>query len=110
LVSLNRARVAYGVAYWRGIPFTASRRGLIAIMFDQEWWRRYVMGGKGKRAPLPLAEARTVLKVDKDYTRETVLAAFRREAKKAHPDLGGTAAQFRALVAARDRLLATLGT
>ena len=33
---LNRARVAYGVAYWRGVAFTASRRGLIALMFDQE--------------------------------------------------------------------------
>jgi hypothetical protein len=30
--------------------------------------------------------------------------------KKAHPDLGGTAEQFRALVIARDRLLASLGT
>ena len=51
-----------------------------------------------------------MLKVDNDYTREAVLAAFRREAKKGHPDADGTAEQFRALVAARDRLLATLGT
>jgi len=36
-------------------------------------------------------------------------AAFRREAKKVHPDLGGTADQFRVLVAARDRLLAAPG-
>jgi hypothetical protein len=39
-----------------------------------------------------------------------VLAAFRREVKKAHPDAGGTADLFRRLVEARDRLLATLGT
>ena len=40
-VLLNRARVAYGVAYWHGVAFTASRRGLIAFMFDQEWRARY---------------------------------------------------------------------
>jgi hypothetical protein len=32
------------------------------------------------------------------------------EAKKAHPDVGGTAELFRQLVEARDRLLAALGT
>lgn len=44
------------------------------------------------------------------YTREDIIAAFRHEAKKAHPDLGGTAEQFRNLVKARDRLLASIGT
>ena len=39
-----------------------------------------------------------------------MLSAFRREVKKVHPDLGGTAQQFRALFAARTRLLATTGT
>jgi hypothetical protein len=48
--------------------------------------------------------------MDKDYTHQAVIAAFRREAKKAHPDAGGTSAQFRALMAARDRLLEALGT
>ena len=42
---------------------------------------------------MALDAACAVLKVDKDYARETVLAAFRREAKKAHPDVGGTAEQ-----------------
>jgi curved DNA-binding protein CbpA len=59
---------------------------------------------------MPLDAACAVLKVEKDYTHETVKVAFRRQAKKAHPDVGGRAEQFRALVAARDRLLATLGT
>ena len=48
---------------------------------------RYAMPGKGKRAPIPLDAACAVLKVDQDYTRETVIAALRREAKKAHPDM-----------------------
>ena len=39
-----------------------------------------------------------------------VIAAFRRAAKRCHPDLGGTEAQFIELVKARDRLLAALGT
>ena len=107
-VLLNRARVAYGVAYWHGVAFTASRRGLIALMFDQEWRARYAT--PGKRASVPLDAACAVLKVGKDYTHEAVLAAFRREAKKVHPDPGGAAEQFRALVAACARLLATLGT
>jgi hypothetical protein len=50
------------------------------------------------------------LPADADYTREDVLAAFRRAAKKAHPDVGGTPEMFRTLVEARGRLLAALGT
>jgi hypothetical protein len=59
---------------------------------------------------MPLAEATALLKLSGDYTEEDVLAAFRREAKRVHPDVGGTAEQFRRLVEARDRLLAALGT
>lgn len=59
---------------------------------------------------MALAEAMALLKVPANYTKEEVIAAFRREAKKAHPDAGGTAELFAALVKARDRLLAALGT
>jgi hypothetical protein len=108
---LDRGRVAYGVVYWRGVAFTASRRGLVAMMFEQEWDLRYRRrhATRGKRASMALEAACALLKVDQDYTHEAVIAAFRREAKKAHPDSGGTSEQFRALVAARARLLATLG-
>jgi hypothetical protein len=51
-VVLNRARVAYGVVYRRGVAFTASRRGLVAFMFDQEWRARYAT--RGKRMPIAL--------------------------------------------------------
>jgi hypothetical protein len=57
-------------------------------MFDQEWRARYATPGKGKRALMPLDAACALLKVDKDYTREAVPAAFRHEAKKPHPDVG----------------------
>jgi hypothetical protein len=43
-------------------------------------------------------------------TRDDVIGGFRRAAKKAHPDLGGTDEMFRKLVEARDRLLSALGT
>jgi hypothetical protein len=59
---------------------------------------------------MPLADAIKLLGVPNNFTKDDVIAAFRREAKKAHPDLGGTAEMFQALVKARDRLLAALGT
>jgi hypothetical protein len=59
---------------------------------------------------LPLEEARRLLGVPVNFTRDDIIAAFRREALKAHPDVGGTAEQFRKLVEARDRLLASIGT
>ena len=59
---------------------------------------------------MALAEAMALLGVAADYSKENVIAAFRRAVKKAHPDLGGTAEMFQKLVKARDRLLAALGT
>ncbi len=59
---------------------------------------------------MPLAEAIALLGVPANFTDDDILAAFRREAKKAHPDVGGTAEQFRRLVEARDRLLASIGS
>jgi hypothetical protein len=85
--------------------------GRIAQRLDELWWQRYgeAEGGPPPAMRMPLAEAMAFLGVPTDYTREDVLAAFRREAKKAHPDLGGTAEMFMKLVEARDRLLAALG-
>jgi hypothetical protein len=49
---------------------------------------------------LPLAEAMELLGAPGNYTKVDVLAAFRRKAKEAHPDAGGTAEMFRKLVEA----------
>jgi hypothetical protein len=57
-----------------------------------------------------LAEAREPLDVSVNFDRAEVIAAFRRLAKCRLPDSGGGPEQFRRLVAARDRLLASLGT
>lgn len=58
------------------------------------WWERYGKTAFANLPPFmhfPLAEAIALPGVPVDYTYEDVVVAFRREAKKAHPDMGGTA-------------------
>jgi hypothetical protein len=92
--------------------FVSSRSGRIANKLDEIWQRRYghATGGVPPRMQMPLEQARALLGVPANYTREDVITGFRRAVKKAHPDVGGTAEMFRTLVEARDRLLAALGT
>jgi curved DNA-binding protein CbpA len=108
---LDREKLWYWWAWWRGVMFVSSRTGRIANALDERWRRRY--GAAGSVPPsmqMPLDQAMALLGVPADYTRDDVIAGFRRAAKKAHPDAGGTAEMFRLLVEARDRLLAALGT
>jgi hypothetical protein len=109
---LDREKLWRWWAFWRGVMFVSSRTGRIAAELDEIWWRRYgrAAGGVPPSLRMPLAEAMALLGVPENYTREDVLAAFRRAVKKAHPDSGGTAEMFHKLVEARDRLLAALGT
>lgn len=112
IARLNREKLWKGWANWRGVMFASSRTGRAAGLFDQMWQDRYghAAGGVPPVMQMPLAEAMALLGVPADYTHDDIIAAFRREAKKVHPDMGGTAEQFRQLVEARDRLLAALGT
>jgi hypothetical protein len=108
---LDREKLWRWWAWWRGVMFVSSRTGRIAAEMDKLWHRRY--GTAGSVPPtmqMPLADAVELLGVPGDYTKADVLSAFRRKAKAAHPDAGGTAEMFRKLVEARDRLLAALGT
>jgi hypothetical protein len=108
---LDRERLWYWWAFWRRVRFVSSRTGRIAAALDDVWHRRY--GTAGAVPPsmrMSLERARLLLNVGDDYTREDVIAAFRRKVKEAHPDVGGTAEQFRLLVEARDRLLSAIGT
>jgi hypothetical protein len=109
---LGRERLWRSWALWRGVMFIASRSGRAANLLDAIWQDRYgrAAGGVPPVMQMALAEAMALLGVAADYSKEDVLAAFRREVKKAHPDLGGTAELFDRLVKARDRLLAALGT
>jgi hypothetical protein len=91
----------------------SSRTGRIADKLDAIWQERYGQAAGGPAAMrMSLATARQLLGLpaDVDYTKADVIAAFRRAAKKAHPDVGGTEEMFRLLVEARDRLLAAIGT
>jgi hypothetical protein len=85
--------------------------GGIAAALDEEWREDYsTAGGAAAIMSMPLTQAIAVLGVPENYTRDDVVAAFRRAVKKAHPGLGGAAETSRLLVEARDRLLAALGT
>ena len=111
-VRLDRERLRRSWALWCGVHFVSSRSGRAANLLDAMWQDRYghASGGVPPVMRMPLAEAIALLKVPANYTKGDVIASFRREAKKAHPDAGGTAAMFASLVEARDRLLAALGT
>jgi len=109
---LDRESLYKWWAFWRRVRFVSMRTGRIAAELEKHWFERdgSEPGGVPPAMRMPLVEARLLLGVPVDYTREDVIAAFRREAKKAHPDLGGTAEMFYELVEARDRLLSALGT
>jgi hypothetical protein len=109
---LDRGKLWRWWAWWRGVRFVSSRTGRIAARLDELWQERYghAAGGAPPAMQMALARAMELLGVPVNYTRDDVIAVFRREAKKVHPDVGGTAEQFRRLVEARDRLLAALGT
>ena len=111
IARLDRDKLWRWWAWWRGVMFVSSRTGRIAAELEEAWHERYgrAAGGVPPSMRMPLDEARALLGLPVDYTRDDVIAAFRREAKKAHPDLGGTAEMFRKLVEARDRLLSALG-
>jgi DnaJ domain len=112
MARLDRKKLWKWWAFWRGVRFVSSRDGRIAQELDHIWQRRYgrASGGIAPAMQMPLAEAMKLLHVPANFTEDDVQAAFRRAAKKVHPDVGGTAEQFRKLVEARDRLLASLGT
>jgi hypothetical protein len=111
-VSGYRNKLWHAWAFWRGVRFVSSRTGRIANELDREWQDRYgrAAGGVPPSMQMPLATAMALLGVSADYSREDVIAAFRRAPKKAPPDARGTAEMVRTLVEARDRLLAALGT
>jgi hypothetical protein len=110
IARLDRAKLWRWWANWRGVTFVSSRTGRIAAELDEQWARRYRAHGTAPPSmQMPLADAIRMLGVPVNYTREDVIAAFRKAAKRAHPDVGGSPEMFRKYVEARDRLLAALG-
>jgi hypothetical protein len=111
-VRLDRDDLAGSWTVWRGVFFTGMRSGYAAAAFDQMWRERYWRPGTAPppSMQMPLADAIKLLGVPADFTREDIIAAFRRASFRCHPDHGGTEEQFIKLTEARDRLLASLGT
>jgi hypothetical protein len=109
---LDREKLWRWWAFYRAVRFVSSRTGRVAQAHDEVWQEHYghAAAGVPPSMQMPLAEAMALLGVSANYIEEELLAAFRREAKKAHPDAGGTAEQFIKLREARDRLLASIGT
>ncbi len=90
-----------------------------------EWWRTFhtevakmeieALQGERKRrfrpelrtwepspVPAPIDPRIALLDLPRSFTRGDVILAFRRLAKRLHPDAGGDPAKFRELVAAKD--------
>ena len=83
IARLDRGHLYRWWAFWRGVRFVASRTGRIAAALDEAWWERY--GQAGAPPPslrMPLEEARLLLGLPENYTKEDVLTAFRRAVKK----------------------------
>jgi hypothetical protein len=109
---LDREKLARSWALYCNVFFTSTRSGYAARSFDQMWRERYWRPGSAAPPAMqtPLGDAIKLLGVPADFTREDIIAAFRRKAMRCHPDHGGTEEQFIELTKARDRLLASLGT
>lgn len=86
-------------------PFSSSRWPKREFRQRQKPEPRRKHSRTTPRPPGPLADALEQLGLAGAPSREEILAAFRQSAMICHPDYGGTAEAFRAIVEARDRLL-----
>lgn len=77
----------------------------LALMFSARFNPRPRPAPRAAREAMSLNEARSILGVGPDATREEIQAAYRRLMERVHPDKGGAAGLAAQLNAARDRLL-----
>jgi hypothetical protein len=81
-------------------------QGLVALAGAGWWlWFRRRGGGSDVDADMTPAEARRVLNVPADATRDEIRSAHRRLIARVHPDVGGSADLTRQVNAARDTLM-----
>ncbi len=104
---------------WLGIPFYPAVRCIraaarTATYYTHEAWETYqrVLYDNMPREAMPspdksegLEAFAALLAVSWDADEREILAGFREQAKRAHPDAGGSAEHFHRLTAARDALI-----
>ncbi len=83
-------------------------QGLVALA-GAGWWLWFRRQGGAAGDGMSLAEARRLLDVPGDATREEIRAAHRRLIARVHPDVGGSADLAHRVNAARDLLLRDRG-
>jgi hypothetical protein len=122
LVRLGRQTERPGRGHWRVTATLFSAvliAGAVLLAARGAWLPASILAGAGlwltvssrQRAPEPrteamsAAEARSLLGVSADATRQEINAAWKRLMARAHPDQGGTDGLASRLNAARDRLL-----
>lgn len=122
LVRLGRQTERRGQGHWRVTATLFSAvliAGAVLLAARGSWLPASVLAGAGlwltvssrQRAVAPrseamsAAEARSLLGVSSDATRQEINTAWKRLMARAHPDQGGTEGLASRLNAARDRLL-----
>ena len=122
LVRLGRQTERRGRGHWRVAATLFSAvliAGAVLLAARGAWLPAAALAGAGawltlssrQRAPAPRseamspAEARSLLGVSDDATRQEINTAWKRLMGRAHPDQGGTEGLASRLNAARDRLL-----
>lgn len=108
LVSSAAAVAAFMAAAWIGVR--GEWAPSIALVVAGLWLASTTRMAGAKPAPKTFikfgdADARSILGVGPDATREEIKAAYSRLMRLAHPDKGGTDGLAAQLNAARDRLL-----
>ncbi|MBI1199738.1 MAG: DnaJ domain-containing protein [Phenylobacterium sp.] len=109
LLSGGLALAAFTAATFVGVR--GSWGSAVVLLVIGLWLAASVRKPAGARPPprtssrMSLDEARRILGVEPEATREEVQAAYTRLMRAVHPDKGGTAGLAAQLNAARDRLL-----
>jgi hypothetical protein len=100
------AAVVAALIAFRLMSRGAEIQGLVALAGAGWWlWFRRKGPGADPNAAMTYEEARRLLDVPADATREEIRAAHRRLVARVHPDVGGSADLTRQVNAARDTLL-----
>jgi hypothetical protein len=93
-----------------GLRLLTTGRVLIGatLMAGALLWAAYRRPPRGKKAPMPVDDARRLLGIGPDASLAEIRDAHRRLIAKVHPDAGGSAELAHRVNSARDTLIAEL--